>query len=411
MSPSERFRGSNLAITSCFAALALVACANSGAIGDDAGTTTGTGGSPSGTGGETGTGGTSATGGKGGSTGTGGGLATGGVTGTGGTAGHATGGGTGTGGTAGHATGGGTGTGGTAGRATGGQVGTGGAAGALTSGTGGSATGGLIGGGGYFFLGHDDDPRERLHAARGVRAISSSASSGRRRRRATPRSPPPGTSSSTPRTRTPSSTPGRGTGEAYVEDIADNAVRSEGQSYGMMTALQLNHQTEFDELWTFVKNHMWKSGNTIAWQTSTSGSVTGSGGAPDGDEWFAAALVFAAQPLGRHLRQVQLRHRGPEDARPGPDDRLQLDPAPGPLLHRHRRERHRRFVHAAGLLSNVGLLRHRQRGLLEQGADDDARLAADGGRHRPATSATSLRSPVRRRTPAATTNCAPSRTS
>ena len=70
-------------------------------------------------------------------------------------------------------------------------------------------------------------------------------------------------------------------------------MRSEGQSYGMMIALQLNHQTEFDALWTFVKNHMWKSGNTIAWQTSTSGSVTGSGGAPDGDEWFAAALVFA----------------------------------------------------------------------------------------------------------------------
>ncbi len=86
---------------------------------------------------------------------------------------------------------------------------------------------------------------------------------------------------------------GPGTDESYVEDIADNVVRSEGQSYGMMTALQLNHQTEFDRLWTFVKNHMWKSGNTISWQTSTSGAVTGSGGAPDGDEWFAAALVFA----------------------------------------------------------------------------------------------------------------------
>ena len=90
---------------------------------------------------------------------------------------------------------------------------------------------------------------------------------------------------------------GPGTGEAYVKDVADNAVRSEGQSYGMMIALQLNHQTEFDELWTFVKNHMWK-GNTISWQTSTAGAVTGSGGAPDGDEWFAAALVFAANRWG-----------------------------------------------------------------------------------------------------------------
>ena len=60
-----------------------------------------------------------------------------------------------------------------------------------------------------------------------------------------------------------------------------------------MTALQLNHQTEFDGLWTFVKNHMWPSGNTIDWQVTTSGSVSGSGGAPDGDEWLAAALVFA----------------------------------------------------------------------------------------------------------------------
>lgn len=86
---------------------------------------------------------------------------------------------------------------------------------------------------------------------------------------------------------------GPGAGEAYVEDIADTAVRSEGQSYGMMIAVQLNYQTEFDELWTFVKNHMWTGGTTIAWQTNTSGVVTGSGGAPDGDEWFAAALVFA----------------------------------------------------------------------------------------------------------------------
>jgi oligosaccharide reducing-end xylanase len=82
-------------------------------------------------------------------------------------------------------------------------------------------------------------------------------------------------------------------GEAYIKDVADNAVRSEGQSYGMMAAVQLDHQTEFDELWTFAKHYMWPSGNVIHWQTSTSGSVTGSGGAPDGDEWFATALVFA----------------------------------------------------------------------------------------------------------------------
>ncbi|HTQ06325.1 MAG TPA: glycosyl hydrolase family 8 [Polyangiaceae bacterium] len=90
---------------------------------------------------------------------------------------------------------------------------------------------------------------------------------------------------------------GPGTGEAYVKDIADNDVRTEGQSYGMMTALQLDHQTEFDELWTFAKNHMVKASggaiSSIAWSVSTSGGSSGAGGAPDGDEWFAAALVFA----------------------------------------------------------------------------------------------------------------------
>ena len=300
----DRFPGSNrVLLTSCLAALALVACATSDAGGDggSGGTSTGTGGSQSGTGG-TGTGGTSA---NGGSTGTGG-LATGGGIGTGGStgglAGHAPGGGTGTGGMAGHATGGGTGTGGAAGHATGGagtggQVGTGGAAGAHTGGSGGSATGGSSGSSGsssatatipgngctppaaygnlfISLLGETQAQSDAKVAAAWSQLFSGSGGN-------------------------TIFYAGPGTGEAYVEDVADNAVRSEGQSYGMMTAVQLNHQTEFDELWTFVKNHMWKSGsNTISWQTNTSGAVTGSGGAPDGDEWFAAALVFAHNRWG-----------------------------------------------------------------------------------------------------------------
>jgi len=91
---------------------------------------------------------------------------------------------------------------------------------------------------------------------------------------------------------------GPGSDEAYVKDIADGDVRSEGQSYGMMIALQLGHQTEFDKMWTFAKKHMvngsGSSISSITWSVSTSGGSNGkSGGAPDGDEWFAAALVFA----------------------------------------------------------------------------------------------------------------------
>ncbi|HTQ05263.1 MAG TPA: glycosyl hydrolase family 8 [Polyangiaceae bacterium] len=91
---------------------------------------------------------------------------------------------------------------------------------------------------------------------------------------------------------------GPGSDESYVEDIADNDVRTEGMSYGMMIAVQLDHQTEFDRLWTFVKNHMAQKNGAYAWHTSTSGSVLSSGGAPDGDEYFAAALVFAAKRWG-----------------------------------------------------------------------------------------------------------------
>ncbi|MEI9952739.1 MAG: glycosyl hydrolase family 8 [Pseudomonadota bacterium] len=90
---------------------------------------------------------------------------------------------------------------------------------------------------------------------------------------------------------------GPGADESYVKDVANNDVRTEGQSYGMMIAVQLDHQTEFDRLWAFVKNHM-LSGKEIAWHTSTSGSKLASGGAPDGDEYFAAALVFASKRWG-----------------------------------------------------------------------------------------------------------------
>ena len=36
--------------------------------------------------------------------------------------------------------------------------------------------------------------------------------------------------------------------EAYIKDINNNDVRSEGMSYGMMIAVQTNHKEEFDKL-------------------------------------------------------------------------------------------------------------------------------------------------------------------
>lgn len=97
---------------------------------------------------------------------------------------------------------------------------------------------------------------------------------------------------------------GPGSDESYVQDLYNNDVRSEGMSYGMMAAVQLDHQTEFDRLWTWVRNHMAQgcSGDVctgeIAWSCTTSGSKKSNGGAPDGEEYMATALIFAHNRWG-----------------------------------------------------------------------------------------------------------------
>jgi len=91
---------------------------------------------------------------------------------------------------------------------------------------------------------------------------------------------------------------GPGSNESYVQDIYNNDVRTEGMSYGMTIAVQLNHQTEFDRLWSWVKNHMANGTGEIRWKCSTSGSGCAGGGAPDGEEYFATALIFASHRWG-----------------------------------------------------------------------------------------------------------------
>ena len=93
---------------------------------------------------------------------------------------------------------------------------------------------------------------------------------------------------------------GPGANEAYIWDVADNEVRTEGMSYGMMIAVQLDHQTEFDALWTFVKQYMAQPNGQFAWHTTTTGGLIdgATNSAPDGDEYFAMALVFAANRWG-----------------------------------------------------------------------------------------------------------------
>ncbi|HSD85018.1 MAG TPA: glycosyl hydrolase family 8, partial [Anaerolineae bacterium] len=43
---------------------------------------------------------------------------------------------------------------------------------------------------------------------------------------------------------------------AYIKDIGSDDIRSEGMSYGMMLAVQLNHPEEFDRLWKWAATYM-----------------------------------------------------------------------------------------------------------------------------------------------------------
>ena len=97
---------------------------------------------------------------------------------------------------------------------------------------------------------------------------------------------------------------------AYIPDVGNRDVRSEGMSYGMMIAVQLNHQKEFNALWKYAKTFMYHDSGPMrgyfTWHTAYNGTqvrddgsvIRGNGPAPDGEEWFVMALFFAAHRWG-----------------------------------------------------------------------------------------------------------------
>jgi len=93
-----------------------------------------------------------------------------------------------------------------------------------------------------------------------------------------------------------------GSDMAYILDVHNNDVRSEGMSYGMMICLQLDKKAEFDKLWRWTRQYMQhRSGNLngyFAWQLRTDGSIIDNNPAPDGEAYFVTALFFAAHRWG-----------------------------------------------------------------------------------------------------------------
>jgi len=93
-----------------------------------------------------------------------------------------------------------------------------------------------------------------------------------------------------------------GDDQAYIADIGNNDVRSEGMSYGMMIAVQMNRQAEFNRLWKWAVTHMRHADGPrkgyFAWQCKFNGTIIDPGSASDGEEWFAMALLFASHRWG-----------------------------------------------------------------------------------------------------------------
>src|SRR5450631_4232753 len=91
---------------------------------------------------------------------------------------------------------------------------------------------------------------------------------------------------------------------AYVTDWNNHDVRTEGMSYGMMIAVQLNKKKEFKALWNWAKTYMYLSDTThpsygyFSWSCKTDGTPNEETAAPDGEEYFVMALYFAANRWG-----------------------------------------------------------------------------------------------------------------
>ncbi|WP_067837961.1 glycosyl hydrolase family 8 [Amphibacillus sediminis] len=91
-------------------------------------------------------------------------------------------------------------------------------------------------------------------------------------------------------------------GMGYIVDTGNNDVRTEGQSYGMMMAVQMDQQEVFDRIWQWSKTYMYMSEGVhkgyFAWSCQLDGTKNAQGPAPDGEEYFALALYFAGNRWG-----------------------------------------------------------------------------------------------------------------
>ena len=118
----------------------------------------------------------------------------------------------------------------------------------------------------------------------------------------------------------------------YISDIKNHDARTEGMSYGMMIAVQLDKKDIFDRLWRWSKKYMQHQDGIrkgyFAWSCKTDGTRNAEGAASDGELYFITSLIFASNRWGNDtginylaeaqhiLNCIQPKEYEPE-ARPG----------------------------------------------------------------------------------------------
>ena len=92
---------------------------------------------------------------------------------------------------------------------------------------------------------------------------------------------------------------------AYVSDIKNRDARTEGLSYGMMVAVQLNKKEVFDRIWRWSKKYSQHQEGPrkgyFAWSINPNTNKPNSpGSASDGEFYFITALLFASNKWGNN---------------------------------------------------------------------------------------------------------------
>lgn len=89
---------------------------------------------------------------------------------------------------------------------------------------------------------------------------------------------------------------------AYISDIKNHDVRTEGMSYGLMIAVQFDRKDIFDRLWRWGKKYMQHQEGPLkgyfAWSCKTDGTRNVQGPASDGELYYVTSLIFASNRWG-----------------------------------------------------------------------------------------------------------------